>query len=100
MISDALAMQYILNSGHFALAPLLQNMGDLLYGDGNLFGLRGKPHADIRTLCSDDAIGQIHKRIRNEWNIGFSAAAVRSYQPIFEKVAQAVRISNQCRVRA
>jgi cytochrome P450 len=35
----------------------------------------------------------MHKRIRNEWNIGFSAAAVRSYQPIFEKVAQTVRIS-------
>ncbi|KAJ7920916.1 cytochrome P450 [Mycena leptocephala] len=74
MVSDALAMQYILNSGHFALSPFLQNMGGLVYGDGNLFGLRG----------------QMHKRIRNEWNIGFSAAAVRSYQPIFEKVAQTI----------
>jgi hypothetical protein len=50
MVSDALAMQYILNSGHFALSPFLQNMGGLVYGDGNLFGLRGKLPADIRTL--------------------------------------------------
>jgi cytochrome P450 len=93
MVSDALAMQYILNSGHFALTPLLQNLGSLLYGDGNLLGLRGKAHADIHIIWSDDVIGQMHKRIRNEWNIGFSAAAVRSYKPIFEKVAQTVRIS-------
>jgi cytochrome P450 len=93
MVSDALAMQYILNSGHFELTPLLQNVVSLVFGDGSLLGLRGKAHGDIRILCSDDAIGQMHKRIRNEWNIGFSAAAVRSYQPIFEKVAQTVRIS-------
>ncbi|KAJ7824151.1 hypothetical protein B0H13DRAFT_1658709, partial [Mycena leptocephala] len=92
MVSDALAMQYILNSGHFAMAPL-QNVVSLLYGDGRLLSLRGKTHADICILCSDDAIREIHKRIRNEWNIGFSAAAVRSYQPIFEKVAQTVRTS-------
>jgi hypothetical protein len=95
MVSDVLAMQYILSSGHFALSPLLQNMVSLLYGDGNIGCLRGKADADKRILCSDDAIGQsqMHKRIRNEFNIGFSAAAVRSYQPIFEKVAQTVRIS-------
>jgi hypothetical protein len=65
MVSDALAMQYILNSGHFALTPISQNLAGLVFGDGGLIGLRGKAHTDIRILCSDDAIGQMHKRIRN-----------------------------------
>lgn len=39
----------------------------------------------------DSATGETHKRLRNEFNMGFTAARVRSYYPIFEKVAQAVR---------
>jgi cytochrome P450 len=93
MVSDPLALQYILNSGHFALSPVLQNMVGLVFGDGSLMGIRGKAHADVRLPGSEDATGQMHRRIRNEFNIGFSAAAVRTYQPIFEKVAQVVRIS-------
>ncbi|KAJ7926961.1 cytochrome P450 [Mycena leptocephala] len=90
MVSDPLALQYILNSGHFALSPVLQNMVGLVFGDGSLMGIRGKVHADVRLPGSEDATGQMHRRIRNEFNIGFSAAAVRTYQPIFEKVAQAI----------
>ncbi|KAF7358691.1 Cytochrome P450 [Mycena sanguinolenta] len=73
MVADPMALQYILNSPHFALSSLMQNMIDLVFGEHSLIGLRG----------------QTHKRIRNEFNIGFTAAAVRDYQPIFEKFAQA-----------
>ncbi|KAJ7880072.1 cytochrome P450 [Mycena leptocephala] len=38
----------------------------------------------------DSATGETHKRLRNEFNMGFTAARVRSYHPIFEKVAQAI----------
>ncbi|KAJ6548578.1 cytochrome P450, partial [Mycena capillaripes] len=71
MVSDAGALQYILNSPHFALSYTLQNMVGLLFG-----------HQSLEAIRAD-----IHKRLRNEFNIGFTAAAVRSYQPIFEKVA-------------
>ncbi|KAJ6528093.1 cytochrome P450 [Mycena capillaripes] len=74
MVSDAGALQYILNSPHFALSVTLQNMVGLVFGHQSLMGIRGN----------------IHKRLRNEFNIGFTAAAVRSYQPIFEKVAHTI----------
>ncbi|KAJ6548581.1 cytochrome P450 [Mycena capillaripes] len=74
MVSDAGALQYILKSPHFALSVTLQNMVGLVFGHQSFMGIRG----------------DIHKRIRNEFNIGFTAAAVRSYQPIFEKVAYTI----------
>ncbi|KAJ7249787.1 cytochrome P450 [Mycena haematopus] len=74
MVSDPLAVQYIVNSSHFSLSPGLQTMAGMVLGDNSMLGLRG----------------QAHKRIRNEFNIGFTAAAVRNYQPIFEKLAHAI----------
>ncbi|KAF7358689.1 Cytochrome P450 [Mycena sanguinolenta] len=74
MVADPMALQHIINNPHFALSPLTQNMVELVFGEHSLIGLRG----------------QTHKRIRNEFNIGFTAAAVRDCQPIFEKFAQAI----------
>ncbi|KAF7358688.1 Cytochrome P450 [Mycena sanguinolenta] len=74
MVSDPLAIQYILNSSHFPLPAFGQNMVSLIFGEHTMIGLRG----------------QTHKRIRNEFNVGFTAPAVRNYQPIFEKFAQAI----------
>ncbi|KAJ7854375.1 cytochrome P450 [Mycena leptocephala] len=68
MVADPRALQSILNSPHFALSPTLQSMVGLVFGDGR----------------------ETHKRLRNEFNMGFTAARVRSYHPIFEKVAQAI----------
>ncbi|KAJ6492258.1 cytochrome P450, partial [Mycena sanguinolenta] len=74
MVADPMAIQYILNNPHFALSPLLQNVVYLVFGEHSMLGLRG----------------QTHKRIRHEFNIGFTASAVRNYQSIFEKYAQAI----------
>ncbi|KAJ6492256.1 cytochrome P450 [Mycena sanguinolenta] len=74
MVADPMALQYILSSPHFALSPFIQNMVGMVFGEHSLIGLRG----------------QTHKRIRNEFNIGFTLATVRNYQSIFEKFAQAI----------
>jgi cytochrome P450 len=37
----------------------------------------------------DCDIGKAHQRLRNGLNPGFTAAAARSFQPIFDNVAQA-----------
>ncbi|KAJ7858237.1 cytochrome P450 [Mycena olivaceomarginata] len=76
MVSEPQAFQYILNSPHFALSPTLQNMAALVFGEGNLLGIRGKTH----------------KRLRNEFNTAFTPATVRSSIPIFEKVAQGIAL--------
>ncbi|KAJ6548582.1 cytochrome P450, partial [Mycena capillaripes] len=53
-------------------------------------GIRGKFPCSIHNHRLEYATGELHKRLRNEFNIGFTAAAVRSYQPIFEKVAHTI----------
>ncbi|KAF7366181.1 Cytochrome P450 [Mycena venus] len=89
MVADPLALQYIFNSPHFALSPILQNMVRLVFGDGALLGLRGTVYIYFG-LLADNVIGQTHKRLRNEFNMAFTIAAVRNYHPIFQKVAQAI----------
>ncbi|KAJ7160460.1 cytochrome P450 [Mycena filopes] len=71
MVSDPVALQYILNSHSFKVAPRLENMFHLLYGPKSL-------------VCAN---AEEHKSLRAAMNVGFTAAAVRSYQPIFEKAA-------------
>ncbi|KAJ7097407.1 cytochrome P450 [Mycena epipterygia] len=72
MVSDPISLQYIVNSPYFELAPLLENMMNLVYGRKCVLGLKGEPH----------------RRLRAALNVGFTASAVRTYQPILEKVAQ------------
>ncbi|KAJ7355268.1 cytochrome P450 [Mycena albidolilacea] len=74
MISDPVALQYILNSPQFQIGPGLFNLVVLIYGKGNIACVRE----------------QDHKRIRAALNIGFTAAAIRNYIPIFEKAAQMI----------
>ncbi|KAJ6557041.1 cytochrome P450 [Mycena vulgaris] len=82
MISDPLAFQYILNSAQFAHGPIIENFVHLLYGKRSL-----SAYWDVD--C-DNTIGDTHKRLRAALNTGFSAGAVKNYQPIFEKMAQAL----------
>ncbi|KAJ7730395.1 cytochrome P450 [Mycena olivaceomarginata] len=72
VVSDLLACQHILKSPHFALSPTLDNQLRLAVGDGTMIRMRGKTH----------------QRLRNGLNPGFTAAAARSFQPIFDNVAQ------------
>ncbi|KAF8214337.1 cytochrome P450 [Mycena galopus ATCC 62051] len=74
MISDPLALQYILNSPHFAHGATAQNIMNLIFD----------PNAIV------SAKGENHKRLRAALNIGFTSSAVRNYQPIFERMAEKI----------
>ncbi|KAF7356164.1 Cytochrome P450 [Mycena venus] len=85
MISDPVSLQYILNSPHFKFGPTLENAIHLLYGIDSIIGVKEEDH----------------KRIRAALNIGFTAAAVRNYIPVFEKAAHTIMAiaSSQSRVQ-
>ncbi|KAJ7216799.1 cytochrome P450 [Mycena rebaudengoi] len=74
MVSDPMALKCILNSPDFELGPLLE--------------------AWVNGVCGETAVmarkGQDHQQLRAALSIGFTAAAVRQYQPVFEKVAQTI----------
>ncbi|KAJ7864555.1 hypothetical protein B0H13DRAFT_2563625 [Mycena leptocephala] len=72
MVSDPMSLKYILNSQHFGLGPNTEKIVHLVHG----------PKA-IMAVNEED-----HKRYRAALNIGFTAAAVRNYLPVFEKAAQ------------
>ncbi|KAJ7090666.1 cytochrome P450 [Mycena epipterygia] len=74
MVADPLALQYILNTPNFEHSPLLEQWLDLLCGMDSVIVVKG----------------EAHRRLRAALNPGFSASAVRSYQPVFERVAQTV----------
>ncbi|KAK7045253.1 cytochrome P450 [Favolaschia claudopus] len=73
MISDPAALQVILNGRqYYKMGPSLDNTAHLIY------------NKDCLWLCKEEE----HKRLRTALNSGFSAPAVRTYMPIFERVAQ------------
>ncbi|KAJ6457711.1 cytochrome P450 [Mycena sanguinolenta] len=72
MVADPLAMQYILNSPNFRRSPTADNANNILFGEKSLLLLRGSEH----------------RRVRSALNIGFTAAAVRSYHAVFKIVAE------------
>ncbi|KAJ6571227.1 cytochrome P450 [Mycena capillaripes] len=73
MVSDPVAVQYLLNSPSFRRSPILEGMANLLLGGSSVM------------LTTDS--GDEHRRLRAALNVGFTAAAVRNYQPVFQKVA-------------
>ncbi|KAJ6571230.1 cytochrome P450 [Mycena capillaripes] len=77
MVSDPGALQYILNSPTFCRAPVLDGLIKLAFGGKSVIAARGDEH----------------RRLRSALNVGFTAAAVRNYEPVFQKVA--VRVSEQ-----
>ncbi|KAJ7136315.1 cytochrome P450 [Mycena crocata] len=74
MVSDPLALQYILNSANFHYSRVMENTVHLVFGHKSMMGVKG----------------EAHRKLRAAMNPGFSAAAVRNYQDVFEKVAHAV----------
>jgi cytochrome P450 len=95
MISDPGALQHILSNPHkFKLGLNLEILVSLVYGEGSVICVSGTCSTLQRT--SLDVLvgvfsGENHKRLRAALNTGFSAAAVRTYLPVFEKAAQKVR---------
>ncbi|KAF7351187.1 Cytochrome P450 [Mycena sanguinolenta] len=74
IVSDPIALQYLLNSAHIDYAPSLQNQVVLVGGEGTVMALKG----------------DMHKRFRNALNVGFTASAVRRCRPAFGEVAEEV----------
>ncbi|KAJ7890169.1 cytochrome P450 [Mycena olivaceomarginata] len=74
MVADPLALQYILNSPAFWRAGTLNVMVDLVFGKKSVIGAQDNEH----------------RRLRAGLNIGFTATAVRNYQPVFERVAETI----------
>ncbi|KAK7050664.1 cytochrome P450 [Favolaschia claudopus] len=75
VVADPAAMQYILNTpAHFRFSPSFDHSVRLLYPEQSV----------IR------AHGEDHQRLRTALNPGFSAAAVRSYLPVFLRAAQSL----------
>ncbi|KAJ7910383.1 cytochrome P450 [Mycena leptocephala] len=72
MVSDAVALQYILNSPDFTYGATLETAVYMTFGKKSL--MWAKDHN--------------HKRLRAALNVGFTAAAVRNYLAVFEKTAQ------------
>ncbi|KAJ7018930.1 cytochrome P450 [Mycena alexandri] len=71
MVADPAALHYIVNSPHFKFSPMLENLAYLLYGPKSLVSVPVEEHKSLRAAL----------------NVGFTAAAVRSYHSIFEKAA-------------
>ncbi|KAF7375701.1 Cytochrome P450 [Mycena sanguinolenta] len=73
-VADPVAMQYILNSPNFRRSPTEDNARILVFGEKGFVVLRGSDH----------------RRVRSALNIGFTAAAVRSYHAVFKVVAEQI----------
>ncbi|KAJ7766025.1 cytochrome P450 [Mycena metata] len=71
MVADPAALSFIINSPHFKASPMLENVVYLLHGPKSLIYVSAEEHKPLRAAL----------------NVGFTAAAVRNYQSIFEKAA-------------
>ncbi|KAJ7480993.1 cytochrome P450 [Mycena latifolia] len=76
MVADPGGLQYLINSPHFVHAPVPENVVNMLFGEKSVLGVR--------------IGGKEHRKLKSALNVGFTAAAVRSYQPVFEKVARII----------
>ncbi|KAJ6517889.1 cytochrome P450 [Mycena vitilis] len=75
MIGDPVALQYLLNNPEvFFRAPVVNGMVTSLVGKKSVMVARGDEH----------------RRLRAALNVGFTSAAVRSYQTVFENAAEMV----------
>ncbi|KAJ6569244.1 cytochrome P450 [Mycena capillaripes] len=79
---------YILNSPYFERGPSQKNQhrftvpGEMCYG----YARHSIVLTNVNIFADETTAGEVHKRLRAAMNIGFTAAAVRNYQPIFEKM--------------
>ncbi|KAJ7190798.1 cytochrome P450, partial [Mycena pura] len=81
VVSDPVALQYILNSSNFHYPPTSQAMR--IWSTG------------LKSVVVCD--GDDHRQLRSSLNPAFTAAAVRQYQPVFVKIAQNVSFTSTIR---
>ncbi|KAJ7635197.1 cytochrome P450 [Roridomyces roridus] len=74
MVSDPVALQFILNSAKFEHSPMFASMMRLSH--------------DRKSLIVTQ--GENHRRLRAALNPKFSAACVRQYQPVMQRAAQEI----------
>ncbi|KAJ6536352.1 cytochrome P450 [Mycena capillaripes] len=74
MVADPLALQFLLNSPTVTRSPNSDNTAELMFGEKSVITARGNEH----------------RRLRAAMNPGFTAAAVRNYQPMLKKAAEMV----------
>jgi len=74
IVSDPVALQYIINSPSFDFSPILQAMRRWGGGPGSV-------------VTRD---GEDHRQLRASLNPAFTATAVRQYKPVFVKVAHSI----------
>ncbi|KAJ6536451.1 cytochrome P450 [Mycena vulgaris] len=72
MVSDPATLQYILNSQQFEHSPMLDNKVHLMFGERSV------------SAAKEDT----HRRLRAAMNPAFTAAAIRNYQPLIERMAE------------
>ncbi|KAJ7058304.1 cytochrome P450 [Mycena amicta] len=78
MVADPTALQFIYNSDDLENSPSIQAYVCWIFSEAGLNARKD------------------HRQLRAAMNVGFTAAVVRNYQPIFERVAQ--RISEKLEV--
>ncbi|KAK7030011.1 cytochrome P450 [Favolaschia claudopus] len=76
MLSDPLPLQHVLNTNFFTHGPALAQAISLAFDDKAVMASHGSRH----------------KRLRAATQVGFTASAVRGYQPLFERVARRVHM--------
>ncbi|KAJ7673784.1 cytochrome P450 [Mycena polygramma] len=74
MVSDPVALQYLVNSPVFARGPGLDGLMTVIF-----------TRKSVITAPRDE-----HRRLRSALNVGFTVAAVKKCQPIFESVAEKI----------
>ncbi|KAJ7250747.1 cytochrome P450 [Mycena rebaudengoi] len=74
MVSDPLALQHILTGNRFERGATLQNILNLLTGEGSV----------------TNATGETHRRLRDALNLSFTPAAISKFRPVFERTAQMI----------
>ncbi|KAJ6506163.1 hypothetical protein C8R47DRAFT_1101439 [Mycena vitilis] len=79
MVFDPVALQYLINSPTFARGPVLDGLLSVIF-----------TRKSILTAKGDE-----HRRLRSALNVGFTVAAVRDYQSIFENVAESVSFAKE-----
>ncbi|KAF7296162.1 hypothetical protein HMN09_01084600 [Mycena chlorophos] len=72
VISDPLALQFVLNGEDFTFAPARQTFISWIFGERGILAQHGSAHRNLRSVL----------------NIGFTAAAVRSYLPSFRQLSE------------
>jgi cytochrome P450 len=71
----------------------MDNAANLLFGDKSVMTATGTfPYQQVDVWMSMFEVGNEHRRLRLALNLGFTAAAVRNYLPVFRKAAETVRV--------